>query len=136
MKATIITLTLLISLSLYFIGNNSIKNEKQKISQKRMLLNHDETNKICSKATYSFRKKYSLINSEEKEDIKLTDNDKKFIAFLRDEKLSTVTKYLKWSNNLNPEHPASTILFFKGYPKTRPTIPVDISPTYIKIERL
>ena len=95
-KATIITLTLLISLSLHLIGNNSIKNEKEKISQKRMLLNHDETNNICSKATNSFRKKYSLINSDEKEDIKLSDNDKKFIAFLKDDKLSTGSKYLKY----------------------------------------
>lgn len=95
-KTIILFITLLIALLFFFIGCNSFNNEEEKIGKKRMLLNHYETNKICNKATNSFKEKYSLINTVKKEEIKRDDNDERFIDFLKNESLTNISKYSKY----------------------------------------
>ena len=63
---------------------------------KRLLLNQEKADKICSQASDSFKENYNLMNYENQTDFEESENDKKFIDFLKDQIVSKASDYLKY----------------------------------------
>ena len=94
-KFKIISSTLCISIVFFIIGT-TIKNNNINKDLKRFLLNQEETEEICSKASDKLKGKYKEMNYEKKDDIIYTENDKKFIDFLKDNSISNIAGYTKY----------------------------------------
>lgn len=95
-KLKIFIYTLSISLIFFLFGRNVIKKETEQIRMERLLLSQEKTDKICTQTSNSFKENYNSMNYENQTDFEETENDKKFIEFLKEQNASNASNYLKY----------------------------------------
>ena len=84
------------SLIFFYFGNHSFKFEEKNIKLKRILLEKEDFEKICSKTSEKFDYKYKNMDYKKKKEVNYNENDKELINYLKNQNIKKIYKYVKY----------------------------------------